>query len=213
MVGMPAPLLAPALTAPGINVQDESPLSLLWREVGLPSWHAAFAVVVSTVAIYAFFVLLVRVLGQRVLSRASGFDVAAVIALGAITGRVTLGYTPTLVAGALALLTLFAAEAVVGELRRVRTMDSLFDNRAVVLVAGGKIQEDLLRRSHFVEDELRASLRRHGVHRLEDAELVVLERTGEISVLHTGRTIDPFVVHNVIGADRLPDDVLRHDDD
>jgi uncharacterized membrane protein YcaP (DUF421 family) len=43
----------------------------------------ALDVVVATAAIYLAFLLLLRLLGQRALVAASGYDVACVIALGA----------------------------------------------------------------------------------------------------------------------------------
>lgn len=180
----------------------------LWPRIGL-DWWDALAVALSTVAIYGFFVLLIRILGQRLLSRMSGFDAAATVALGAITGRVTLGHTPTLVAGAIALATLFAVEAIIGELRRFARAEHLFDNRAILLLVEGRLQEDLVRRAHVVEDEIRSSLRRAGLHQLEDAALVILERTGDISITRAGRPIDPYLVQGVIGADRIPERLLE----
>ena len=59
----------------------------------------ALAVVASAVGIYLAFLLMVRVLGQRVLSRLSTFDAVVVVMLGAVAGRAVLGDTPTLAAG------------------------------------------------------------------------------------------------------------------
>lgn len=61
----------------------------------------ALAVVASAVAIYLAFLLMVRVLGQRVLSRLSTFDAVVVVMLGAVAGRAVLGDAPTLAAGVL----------------------------------------------------------------------------------------------------------------
>ncbi|MDO5499179.1 MAG: DUF421 domain-containing protein [Propionibacteriaceae bacterium] len=180
----------------------------LWPRIGIDAWDA-LAVVLSTIAIYGFYVLLIRLLGQRLLARMSGFDAAAVVAVGAITGRVTLGHTPTLTAGALALLALFAMEAVVGEMRRFARAEHLFDNRAILLMIEGRIQTDLVRRAHIVEDELRSALRRAGLHQLEQAALVVLERTGELSITRSGSPIDPYLVDGIIGQERIPSRLLE----
>ncbi|HHV21413.1 MAG TPA: DUF421 domain-containing protein [Propionibacterium sp.] len=180
----------------------------LWPRIGIDALDAV-AVALSTIVIYGFYVLLIRVLGQRLLARMSGFDAAAVVAVGAITGRVTLGHTPTLAAGAIALLTLFAMEAVVGEMRRFARAEHLFDNRAILLMIEGRIQEDLVRRAHVVEDELRSALRRAGLHQLEQAALVVLERTGELSITRSGSPIDPYLVEGVVGRERIPERLLE----
>jgi len=87
------------------------------RDLGL-SWQQAGLVVMSTAGIYVTFVVLIRLIGQRALSSRSSFDFAAVIALGAVAGRVILGYTPTLLAGVIGLTSLFALQAGFGILRR-----------------------------------------------------------------------------------------------
>ncbi|WP_432559844.1 DUF421 domain-containing protein [Granulicoccus sp. GXG6511] len=180
----------------------------LWPRIGIDAWDAV-AVALSTVLIYGFYVLLIRLLGQRLLARMSGFDAAAVVAVGAITGRVTLGHTPTLAAGGIALLALFAMEAIVGELRRFARAEHLFDNRAILLMVEGRVQRDLVRRAHIVEDELRSALRKAGLHQLEEAALVVLERTGELSITRSGRPIDPYLVAGIVGQERIPSRLLE----
>lgn len=54
--------------------------------------------VISTTGLYGAFLLLSRMLGQRVLARLSGFDLLVVIVFGAIIGRAILGQVPTFAA-------------------------------------------------------------------------------------------------------------------
>ena len=68
-----------------------------WMEYGLNGVDA-IRVVVSCVTFYIGIILLMRVFGQRTLSSLSSFDVAAIIAMGAVIGRAILGDTPTLAA-------------------------------------------------------------------------------------------------------------------
>ncbi len=51
------------------------------------SWTEAATVVVSTVAMYLAFLILIRIVGQPALAAMSSFDFAAAIALGAVMGR------------------------------------------------------------------------------------------------------------------------------
>jgi uncharacterized membrane protein YcaP (DUF421 family) len=59
------------------------------------TWIEAATVIVSTVAVYLAFLILIRIVGQRALAAMSSFDFAAAIALGALMGRTVLGATPT----------------------------------------------------------------------------------------------------------------------
>jgi uncharacterized membrane protein YcaP (DUF421 family) len=169
-------------------------------DLGL-SWQQAASVVVSTIGIYVAFVVLLRLVGQRALANMSSFDLAAAIALGAVMGRVILGYTPTLLAGIIGLLTLFALQGVFGFIRRYPRVDAVMTNLPLLLMADGEPVEANLRKAHIVEDELKGKLRLAGVRGYEDVALVILERTGEVSVLKRGETISDEMLADVHGRE------------
>ncbi len=171
-------------------------------ELGV-TWSQAATVVMSTVGIYVTLIVLLRVVGQRALANMSSFDFAAAVALGAVTGRVVLGYTPTLVAGVLGLGTLFALQALFSLLRRSRRVDAALSNLPVLLMADGRVLPEGLRRAHIVEDELRAKLRSAGVRRYADVACVILERTGTVSVLRRGETISSELLADVRGREAI----------
>lgn len=161
----------------------------------------ALAVVASAVGIYLAFLLMVRVLGQRVLSRLSTFDAVVVVMLGAVAGRAVLGDTPTLAAGVLGLGTLFALEAGFGRLRAGIRVSALMNNRAVLLMAGERV--------HVVESELFGALRGAGVRSPDEVACVVFEAAGTISVLRRGTPVDPRLLEGVRDAHLVPADLLR----
>jgi uncharacterized membrane protein YcaP (DUF421 family) len=172
-------------------------------------WTQAAAVVVSTVGIYLTLLVLLRLAGQRAIATMSSFDFAAAVALGAVTGRVVLGYTPTLLAGMIGLTTLFGLQAAFGVGRRSRLVDRTLSNLPLVLLANGRLLDDNLRKVRVVEDELRAKLRLAGVRRYDDVACVILERTGSLSVLMRGETIAPEMISDVQGAEVLSPDYLE----
>src|SRR5690242_11325521 len=101
------------------------------------SWTDAATVVVATIGMYLAFLILIRIVGQRALAALSTFDLAGAIALGAVMGRVMLGYTPTLAAGLLGMTTLFTLQSAFGVLRRNRTVDRTLSTLPLLLVSGG----------------------------------------------------------------------------
>ncbi len=178
----------------------------MWVEYGL-GWDDAIRVVISCIAFYGGVLLLVRVLGQRTLASLSSFDLAAIIALGAVIGRAILGDTPTLFAGLLGLATLLILQAVTGQIRRIRGAARLVNNPAVVLMAGDELLRDNLARTHIIADEVYSTLRHSGVRRSSEVACVILEPTGQISVLKRGELIEPEFLHGVVGADRIPSEL------
>ncbi|WP_437583166.1 DUF421 domain-containing protein [Paramicrobacterium sp. CJ85] len=177
----------------------------MWTEYGL-DWVDAIRVVVSCIVFYGGVLLLVRVLGQRTLASLSSFDLAAIIALGAVIGRAILGDTPTLFAGLLGLATLLTLQAVTGQVRRFRRAARVVNSPAVVLMAGDELQLDNMARSHVVADEVYSKLRLAGVRNRSEVACVIMEPTGQISVLRRGAPLDDDLLRGVIGAERIPRD-------
>ncbi|MED7927123.1 DUF421 domain-containing protein [Nonomuraea sp. LP-02] len=170
--------------------------------IGL-TWTDAGTVVLSTVVIYLAFLVLIRIAGPRALATMSSFDLAAAVALGAVMGRAVLGYTPTLLAGLIGMCTLFALQTGFRLLRRNSRLECLMSNAPLLLMADGAVLHDSLRKAQINEDELRQKLRLASVHRYGDVAAVILERTGDISVLRRGEAIDPEFLSDVKGCDRL----------
>ena len=67
-----------------------------------------------------------------------------------------------------------------------RTAFQLLDHRPVVLVRGGTIDHRALRRTRLTRDDLTEVLRARGIADLHDAELVIFEPNGDVSVIGRG---------------------------
>lgn len=168
----------------------------------------ALAVVLATAGMYVAMVVLVRVLGQRMMAGMSSFDLAAVIAFGAVIGRAALGEVPRLGGGLVALGTLVILQATAGLLRSLPFGKRLVTNHPILLMADGAIDEQLLRRSHVTPAELQGALRRAGIRHHDEVAAAVHEPTGQISVLRRGQPIDPLLLSGVVGASKVPDGLL-----
>ncbi|GAB3271696.1 DUF421 domain-containing protein [Arthrobacter pigmenti] len=179
----------------------------MWENLSINPLEAAL-VVISAVGMYFTFLILIRLLGQRVLASMSSFDLAAIIALGSIAGRSILGYTPTLTAGVIGVGTLLAMQAITGRIRQSRRGSAIVSNRPLLLMAGREVMADNLHRAHMVEDELHAKLRQAGVRTTSEVACVVLESTGAVSVLRRGELIDPQLLGNVEDASRIPSELV-----
>jgi uncharacterized membrane protein YcaP (DUF421 family) len=146
---------------------------------------AALMVVLSAVALYGLLILYTRLVGLRSFSKMSGFDFAITVAVGSVLASVTLWQKPTLWEGAVALGALFGLQFVVGNLRkRIPGVTTAIDNAPLLLMDGPEVRSDNLRRANMTEADLRAKLREANVTQLEQVRAVVMESTGDVSVLH-----------------------------
>lgn len=167
------------------------------------------AVVLGTAGMYVTMLIIIKLVGQRMLSSMSSFDMAAVIAFGSILGRAALGETPRLAAGVLSLATLVVMQAIAGLVRSVRRGGRLIVSEPVLLMAGSTVVEENMRHCHVVVAELQSRLRQAGIRHRGEVAAVVFEPSGTISVLRRGDRIDPNLLDGVRGAELVPGELLR----
>ena len=157
-------------------------------------------VVVSTIGVYAVVVLLSRMAGPRSLAKMSSFDFAATVAVGSTLASTAVG-SVSLSEGAAGLVVLFGLQATVGVLRRRGAFAGAVDNRPLLLMAGPVVLDRHLRQARISRPELYGQLRSAGVHRLADVRAVVLETTGDLSVLIGEQPVDDELLAGVRGSE------------
>jgi uncharacterized membrane protein YcaP (DUF421 family) len=164
----------------------------------------ALEVVASATGVYLAFLLLVRLFGQRSIARMSTFDIAIVLTLGSAAGRVITGYTPTLTAGVVALVTLFVLRWLAQQAARTRLGAALLRDRPVLLMAGGALLEETLGRARVTAEEVLEALRVAGVRNRDEVACVVLEATGAVSVTKRGAPLERGLFAGLRDAERIP---------
>lgn len=171
----------------------------LWQEIGISPVQVV-AVIVSSTVLYLTFTAVLRIWGQRLFANRSGTGLAVVLVLGAVMGRSMLGPFVTLSAGLLALATLLVLESFFGAGRRAGILGH---RRAVLIYANDELNHQMLRRYHVHERVLWTRLRQAGVTDLDAVRALVLETDGTITILKEGVDLDPRLLTNVRGAERL----------
>ncbi len=163
-----------------------------WTDVGL--------VVVSAILILAWLVGVIRVVGLRSLSKMSSFDFAVTVALGSILAAGASSSTP-LVNAAVAIISLLSLQAIIAMLRQRGGFSAVVDNDPLLIMANGEFVDSALRASRVTRSDVYAKLREANVIALDQALAVVLESTGDVSVLHGDGPLDRRLLDGV----RIPD--------
>lgn len=168
--------------------------------------ETAVRVSVAVLATYAALVVLTRLVGLRSFSKLSSFDFAITVAFGSVIAGTALSDDPPLFPAVVGLTVLFVLQfALAGLRRRVDWCSRLVDNQPLLLMVGGEMIEDHMRRAQVTKADLWAKLREANVTDLDQVHAVVMETTGDVSVLHgdPGSTLDPDVLSGVHGSDRV----------
>lgn len=161
-------------------------------------------VVVATVAIYLWVILCTRVLGLRSFAKMSAFDFAMTIATGSVIATVALGTVP-LTGGMTAVAVLFGAQFGVAWLRRHAAVNRYLDNQPLLLLYEGRIIDEHLARARLTRGDLMGKLRAAGVREVSAVRLVVLETTGDTSVITGSGPLDPALLDGVVLGEAAAD--------
>ena len=165
------------------------------------------AVLLSAIGVYALVIFLTRLVGLRSFSKMSSFDFVMTVAVGSMVASAVLLKDPPLFRAAFALASIFGLQYGIALLRqRSSRFSGLVDNEPLLLMDGPDVIEENLRKARVTEDDLRAKLREANVLDPSEVRAVVLETTGNISVLHGeagGTPLNPVLLRGVRSADRL----------
>lgn len=161
------------------------------------TWSEFALVPLSAIAILAVIVVVVRIIGLRAFSKMSSFDFAVTVSIGSILGSVATSATD-LLNGALGVITLLAFQSIVAFVRSRRDpFRQAIDNTPILLMEGPTMLEENLRSTRVTQKDVLAKLRMANVKDLAQVKAVVLETTGDISVLHGEAEIDPLILDGI----------------
>lgn len=145
----------------------------------------ARAVVLSAIGM-TWVTAVIRVIGLRSLSKMTNFDFVVTVASGSLlAGAVQASEWAAFAQALLALAALFGLQYLVANLRQSsKAFEEAIQNGPIFLMYEGKFCDEALETSRVAKDDVIAKLREANVLRMDQVRAVVLETTGDISVLH-----------------------------
>jgi uncharacterized membrane protein YcaP (DUF421 family) len=160
--------------------------------------------VARTAIVYAVFILVLRAFGKRELGQFTIFDLALLLlAANALQPAMT-GPDTSVGGGLVILATIFALNWLTAMVReRVPFARRLLESAPTVLARDGAWLEPAVEAEDVDQDDLEAALREHGIARIEDAQLVVLEGDGSISVVPKESDVEALKRRRRIRARRI----------
>lgn len=161
-------------------------------------WNSMWSIPATAVLMLATVILVVRIIGLRSFSKMSSFDFAVTVSIGSILGGVTSTSTPVL-NGVIAVASLLALQWLVSQFRSRSPLEQVVDNSPLLLMDGAEMLEDNLKKARVTPSDIVAKLREANVLTFDDVQAVVLETTGDISVLHGDHPVEPQLLDGVRG--------------
>lgn len=144
-------------------------------------------------------IALTRANGLRSFSKMSSYDFAITVAKGSVLASAVLATSPGQFWTAMAAMA--ALFVIQGAISRVRQRSSAaargVDNAPMFLMRDGEILEENLTRGQITRADLLGKLREANVHKLADVRAVVLESTGDVSVMQGPGPVEAEILGDV----------------
>ncbi|GAY13356.1 hypothetical protein MSZK_00820 [Mycobacterium sp. shizuoka-1] len=158
-----------------------------WEHALIGDWPQALWTAVKALTLFVTAAGAFRVTQRRAMAEFTPFDWVTAVAVGAIVGRTATASDTSWLTGAVALVTLISAHALVTRMRFVPSLRRMVDPPLRVLIRDGEIDERNLRRSGLTRADLDAVLRQHGHDGPRAVHLALFEEKGAVSVLPARR--------------------------
>lgn len=148
------------------------------------SSYPYFDIVIRSVAVYLFILIAIRVFGKKELSQLSPSDLVLVLLISNSVQNAMVGPDTSLLGGLIAAAALFGINYLFKQgLFFFPKLTHTVEGDESMLIYKGKIIDEHLRKERITLNELQAVVREHGVATIDDVELAILERDGNISVV------------------------------
>jgi uncharacterized membrane protein YcaP (DUF421 family) len=155
----------------------------IWKDmfvIGLPLAEK----ILRPIIVYAFLVVSLRLSGKRELVQLNPFDLVVLLTLSNTVQNAIIGEDNSVLGGLIGATSLLVTNyLVVRFLYDHRKLDQFVEGRADVLVEGGKVRTQHLKKELITMAQLEAAARKQGFDSLADVEQCVLEPGGTLTFI------------------------------
>lgn len=149
-----------------------------------PDLMGCVLIAAKTLAIYAFLIAGLRLVGKRELGQMNVFDLILIIVLGNAVQNAMMNNDNSLGGGLTAsAVLLLANKAFTTVMHKSKRFERLMVGEATLIVNDGQPNEAHMAREGITHEQLMQALREHGMDDLAEAKMCVLEVDGSISVV------------------------------
>lgn len=150
---------------------------------------------------YMGLVLLLRLSGNRTLSKINSFDLVVTIAFGSVLASLMVTNSVSLAQGLTAIAWLIGLQYGITWLSvRSDFVNRIIKTNPTLLLHDGQFLHEAMGRVRVTEDEIRGALRQKGLGSLEQAAAVVLDTDGSLSVIGMAQRGNLDVLKGVQGV-------------
>jgi uncharacterized membrane protein YcaP (DUF421 family) len=158
--------------------------------------------ILRPVIVYFFLVVMLRLSGKRELVQLNPFDLVVLLTLSNTVQNAIIGDDNSVSGGLLGATSLLAVNYLtVRFLYKHKNLDQIVEGKADVLIEGGKLRPEHLRKELITTAQLEAAARKQGFGSLSEVDQCILEPGGTLSFI--GKKPDVDVLRHRELLDRI----------
>ena len=155
-----------------------------WSDLFYQDWTDIVRTAIVGALAYVVLVLFVRISGKRTLAKLNAFDLVVTVALGSTLSSILLQKSIALAEGAVALGLLVGLQYLVTFISvRSNGFAKVVRSQPTLVARHGAFCSQALLDQRLTEDEVLSAVRSQGLEGIENADAVILESDGSLSVI------------------------------
>ncbi|UNU72512.1 DUF421 domain-containing protein [Moraxella nasovis] len=146
-------------------------------------------ILLSLIGIYIGVIIYTRLLGLRSFTKLSGYDFAMTVAIGSILASTALSAEPSLLQGLFTMGALFGLQRILSWIRiHLKPVKRMVDNQPMILMAHGQYLWDNIHACNLSKSDIQGILRQNNIKSSSQVFAVIMETSGDVSVLKNDDT-------------------------
>ena len=169
------------------------------------SMHDLWRVFLVGTLAYIGCIVMMRLSGNRTLSKLNSFDLVVTVAFGSTLSSILITSDIALAEGLFAIALLVLLQFVITWLSvRFGVINTIIKTAPTLLLRNGRMLDDAMRKVRITSDEIRTAVRQKGMGSLDQVAAVILETDGSLSIISAEKLGSGSALEGVQGAgDRL----------
>jgi uncharacterized membrane protein YcaP (DUF421 family) len=141
--------------------------------------------VIRGVMVYAFLLIVFRLVGKRTLAQSTNFELVLLLIISETTQQAMVDDDHSVTNGFLLILTLIGCTILLSVLKqRYRSLEKWLDDVPLVIFENGQLHHDRMNKLRVDEQDILAAAREHqGLENLDEVKYAIVERNGEITII------------------------------
>lgn len=135
---------------------------------------------------YAALLIALRVFGKREVGQFTLYDLVFILLVANALQPAITGPDTSLVGGLVLIAALVSVNFAISRLDRLPRFHRLFSPAPAVIIKDGQFLTEVLRREGVNQEDCEMAMREHGIDKLSDVQMAVLEPDGSISIVPSG---------------------------